>query len=67
MDAILEILLPKQDELSSKREDFFSESTYQETSNFLLSLLNKNDEVSKKVKQIILEKGLLLYPIYDKL
>ncbi|EIZ2532697.1 hypothetical protein MOY07_003073, partial [Listeria monocytogenes] len=42
MDAILEILLPKQDELSSKREDFFSESTYQETSNFLLSLLNKN-------------------------
>ncbi|EAG5258024.1 hypothetical protein C7T19_15550, partial [Listeria monocytogenes] len=36
MDAILEILLPKQDELSSKREDFFSESTYQETSNFLL-------------------------------
>lgn len=23
MDAILEILLPKQDELSSKREDFF--------------------------------------------
>ncbi|HBM4005899.1 TPA: SIR2 family protein, partial [Listeria innocua] len=31
MDTILEILLPKQDELSSKREDFFSESTYQET------------------------------------
>ncbi|HBM3615412.1 TPA: SIR2 family protein, partial [Listeria innocua] len=53
MDTILEILLPKQDELSSKREDFFSESTYQETSNFLLSLLNKNDEASKKVKQII--------------
>ncbi|EAD5765694.1 SIR2 family protein [Listeria innocua] len=67
MDTILEILLPKQDELSSKREDFFSESTYQETSNFLLSLLNKNDEASKKVKQIIHEKGLLLYPIYDKL
>ncbi|MBC1611616.1 hypothetical protein HB910_13885, partial [Listeria welshimeri] len=61
MDTILEILLPKQDELSSKRENFFSESTYQETSNFLLSLLNKNDEASKKVKKIILEKGLLLY------
>ncbi|MBC1603111.1 hypothetical protein HB903_14450, partial [Listeria welshimeri] len=66
MDTILEILLPKQDELSSKRENFFSESTYQETSNFLLSLLNKNDEASKKVKKIILEKGLLLYPMYDK-
>ncbi|EAD0599476.1 SIR2 family protein [Listeria monocytogenes] len=67
MDTILEILLPKQNDSSSKRKDFFYENTYQETSSFLLSLLNKNDEVSKKVKQIILEKGLLLYPIYDKL
>ncbi|MDT0015284.1 SIR2 family protein [Listeria cossartiae] len=67
MDTILEILLPKQNDSSSKRKDFFYENTYQETSKFLLSLLNKNDEVSKKVKQIILEKGLLLYPIYDKL
>ncbi|EAK9824113.1 hypothetical protein FDQ22_12230 [Listeria monocytogenes] len=67
MDTILEILLPKQNDASSKRKDFFYENTYQETSSFLLSLLNKNDEVSKKVKQIILEKGLLLYPIYDKL
>ncbi|EAC9043829.1 hypothetical protein KV61_11245 [Listeria monocytogenes] len=67
MDTILEILLPKQNDSSSKRKDFFYENTYQETSKFLLSLLNKNDEVSRKVKQIILEKGLLLYPIYDKL
>ncbi|MEB2463259.1 SIR2 family protein [Listeria monocytogenes] len=67
MDTILEILLPKQNDSSSKRKDFFYENTYQETSSFLLSLLNKNDEVSKKIKQIILEKGLLLYPIYDKL
>ncbi|EAE9170367.1 hypothetical protein BU180_14245, partial [Listeria monocytogenes] len=43
MDTILEILLPKQNDSSSKRKDFFYENTYQETSSFLLSLLNKND------------------------
>lgn len=67
MDTILEILLTNEDESFSTREDFFSERTYQETSDFLLSSLNKNDDVSKKVKEIILEKGSLLYPKYEKL
>ncbi|MCV10519.1 hypothetical protein DUF32_05050, partial [Listeria monocytogenes] len=34
MDTILEILLPKQNDSSSKRKDFFYENTYQETSSF---------------------------------
>lgn len=67
MDTILEILLTNEDESFSTREDFYSERTYQETSEFLLSSLNKDDDVSKKIKEIILEKGSLLYSKYEKL
>ncbi|HAP3813804.1 TPA: hypothetical protein IUT93_001107 [Enterococcus faecalis] len=68
VDTIIRILLPEIDENSlSVREDFLTERTYQATSDFLISSLSKNDEVSEKVKKIILKKGTLLYDKYQKL
>ncbi|ELZ4686840.1 hypothetical protein UL357_002650, partial [Enterococcus faecalis] len=48
-ESILEILLGSQDESFSQREDFYSEKTNKETSNYLLNLLKKNDVVSQKI------------------
>lgn len=67
VDSILRILLTSQSESFLTRKDFYSERTSQATSDFLISSLNRDDEVSKKVKKLILEKGLLLYPKYEKL
>ena len=67
IETVVDILLKSQDESFSTREDFFSERTYQATSDFLRNSLNKNDEISEKVKRIILEKGSSLYPKYEKL
>lgn len=67
-DTIIRILLPEIDEGSfSVREDFLTERTFQATSDFLISSLSRNGEVSEKVKKIIFEKGTLLYDKYQKL
>ncbi|WP_232226900.1 hypothetical protein [Marinilactibacillus sp. 15R] len=65
--TLAQILLTSKDESFSKREDFFSEKTYQETSNFLISSLNRKDKISEKVQQLIIDNGLQLYPKYEKL
>lgn len=67
VESIVEILLPSQEESMTTREDFYSEKTYQATADFLLGSLKRNDEISDKVKEIILEEGHLLYPRYEKL
>ncbi|ALS38453.1 hypothetical protein ABID30_002242 [Enterococcus rotai] len=66
-ESILEILLGGQDESFSQREDFYSEKTNKETSNYLLNVLKKNDVVSQKIEKIIIDKGSLLYPKFDRL
>ena len=66
-ESILEILLGSQDESFSKREDFYSEKTTKETSNYLLNVLKKDDVVSQKIEKIIIHKGALLYPKFDRL
>ncbi|WP_438738095.1 SIR2 family protein [Enterococcus sp. DIV0784] len=66
-ESILEILLGSQDESFSQREDFYSEKTNKETSNYLLNLLKKNDVVSQKIEKIIIDKGSCLYPKFDRL
>ncbi|MBO0469485.1 hypothetical protein JZO66_02925 [Enterococcus sp. DIV0242_7C1] len=66
-ESILEILLGSQDESFSQREDFYSEKTNKETSNYLLNLLGKDDVVSQKIEKIIIDKGSLLYPKFDRL
>ncbi|MGK0604263.1 SIR2 family protein [Enterococcus gilvus] len=67
LEDIVGILLSSQEESMTVREDFFTERTYQATADFLISSLKRNDEVSEKVKEIILDKGDLLYPKYEKL
>ncbi|MBO0455894.1 SIR2 family protein [Enterococcus hulanensis] len=67
VENIVEILLSSQEESMTTREDFYSEKTHQATSDFLISSLKRNDEISNKIKEIILKEGYLLYPKYEKL
>lgn len=67
VEKIVGILLPDQEETMTVREDVFSEKTYQATTDFLLKSLKRNDEISEKVKEIILKNGYVLYPKYEKL
>lgn len=67
IENTVEILLSSQEESMTEREDFFTERTYQATADFLISSLKRDDEISGKVKKMILEKGCFLYPKYEKL
>lgn len=66
-DSILKILLKNKKNEREFTEDFLIEKTFSATSNFLLKTLKMGDEASKKVKDLIISKGTLLYEKYEKL
>lgn len=67
VSQLTEILLISEEESFSTREDLFSEKTIAATSDYLISTLVQDNKISRKIKEMILVKGDLLYPKYEKL
>ncbi|EQB4875353.1 SIR2 family protein [Enterococcus sp. C57] len=67
INTVAELLLNSGNESFSASEDFFTEKTIAATSDYLISTLVQDNEISRKIKEVIITKGDLLYPKYEKL